>query len=156
MNDNKSFNKNPANHSLYHALMAALIEDENVMDKGVADTVKDHKRRYDDDEEDDEDPSAGPNQGKRTKRRITKESKSFKKQSTTKETPKGKAPSKGSKIGKSATAKEPVEEPNAEVVMDDMENTTNEDADNDAHFVSLKILSRTRKFVHYIRSRSLN
>ncbi|GKD78685.1 hypothetical protein Tco_1341306, partial [Tanacetum coccineum] len=54
-------------------------------------------------------------------------------QSTTKETPKGKAPSKGSKIGKSATAKAPVEEPIVEVVMDDMENTTNEDADNDAH-----------------------
>ncbi|GKA24379.1 hypothetical protein Tco_0710412 [Tanacetum coccineum] len=39
--------------------------------------------------------------------------------STTKETPKGKALSKGSKTGKSASAKEPVEEPTAEVVMDD-------------------------------------
>ncbi|GKG67527.1 hypothetical protein Tco_0739071, partial [Tanacetum coccineum] len=27
----------------------ALIEDENPMDKGVADTVKDHKRKHDDD-----------------------------------------------------------------------------------------------------------
>ncbi|GJT01930.1 hypothetical protein Tco_0823099 [Tanacetum coccineum] len=35
---NKSFNINPANHRLYHALMEALIEDENAMDKGVADT----------------------------------------------------------------------------------------------------------------------
>ncbi|GKA24380.1 hypothetical protein Tco_0710413 [Tanacetum coccineum] len=40
---NKSFKKNPANHRLYHALMETLIEDENAMDKGVADIVKDHK-----------------------------------------------------------------------------------------------------------------
>ncbi|GJR42018.1 hypothetical protein Tco_1310121 [Tanacetum coccineum] len=38
MHANKSFNKNPANHRLYHALMEALIEDENAMDKGVVDT----------------------------------------------------------------------------------------------------------------------
>ncbi|GJX58428.1 hypothetical protein Tco_0289818 [Tanacetum coccineum] len=38
MHVNKSFNRNPANHALYHALMEALIEDENAMDKGVADT----------------------------------------------------------------------------------------------------------------------
>ncbi|GJR14760.1 hypothetical protein Tco_0797412 [Tanacetum coccineum] len=31
MHENKSFNKNPANHALYHALMEALIEDENAM-----------------------------------------------------------------------------------------------------------------------------
>ncbi|GKD92882.1 hypothetical protein Tco_1372719, partial [Tanacetum coccineum] len=68
--------------------------------------------------DDDEDPPAGPNQGKKTKRRRTKESKSSKKPSSTKETLKGKAPSKGSKTGKSASAKEPVKEPIAEVVMD--------------------------------------
>ncbi|GJX72452.1 hypothetical protein Tco_0309623 [Tanacetum coccineum] len=45
---NKSFNRNSANHRLYHALMEALIEDENTMDKGVTDTVKDHKRKHDD------------------------------------------------------------------------------------------------------------
>ncbi|GKF57369.1 hypothetical protein Tco_0170906, partial [Tanacetum coccineum] len=50
MHANKSFNRNPANHQLYHALMEALIEDENAMDRGVADTVKDHKRKHDDDE----------------------------------------------------------------------------------------------------------
>ncbi|GJW67246.1 hypothetical protein Tco_0121670 [Tanacetum coccineum] len=60
---NKSFNRNPTNHRLYHALMEALIEDENTMDKGVTDTVKDHKRKHDDDEDDDdEDPLAGLNQ----------------------------------------------------------------------------------------------
>ncbi|GJR15778.1 retrovirus-related pol polyprotein from transposon TNT 1-94 [Tanacetum coccineum] len=115
MHANKSFNRYLANHRLYHALMEALIKDENAMDKGVADTIKDHKRKHDDDE----DPPAGPNQGKKTKRRRTKDSESSKKPSTTKETPKGKAPSKGSKTGKSASAKEPVEEPIAEVVMDD-------------------------------------
>ncbi|GJX33019.1 hypothetical protein Tco_0242874 [Tanacetum coccineum] len=96
MHVNKSFNKNPANHRLYHALMEALIKDENAIDKGVADT------------------------GKKIKRRRTKESESSKKPSTTKETPKGKALSKGSKIGKSASTKEPVKEPTAEVVMDDV------------------------------------
>ncbi|GKE56242.1 hypothetical protein Tco_1495427, partial [Tanacetum coccineum] len=65
------------------------IEDENAMDKGAADTVKDHKRKHDDDE----DLPAGPKQGK--------------------------APSKGSKTGKSAFAKEPVEKLVTEVVMDD-------------------------------------
>ncbi|GKD18237.1 hypothetical protein Tco_1207395, partial [Tanacetum coccineum] len=71
----KSFNKNHAIHRFYHALIEALIEDENAIDKGVADIH-------------------------------------FK-------TPKGKAPFKGFKTGKSASANEPVEEPIAEVVMDD-------------------------------------
>ncbi|GKA81099.1 hypothetical protein Tco_0787791 [Tanacetum coccineum] len=116
MHENKSFNKNLVNHKLYHALMEALIKDENAMDKGVADTIKDHKRKHDDD---DEDPLARPNQGKKTKRRRTKDSESSKKPSSTKETPKGKALSKGSKTGKSASAKELVEEPIAKVAMDD-------------------------------------
>ncbi|GJV17999.1 hypothetical protein Tco_1363322 [Tanacetum coccineum] len=120
MHANKSFNRNPANHRLYHALMKASIEDENAMDKGVVDTVKDHKRKHDDnDDDDDEDPPARPNQGKQTKRKRTKESESSKKSSTTKKTPKGKALSKGFKTGKSDSAQEPVEEPTAEVLMDD-------------------------------------
>nr|GEV55232.1 hypothetical protein [Tanacetum cinerariifolium] len=57
--------------------------------------------------------------GKKTKRRRTKESESSKKPSTTKETPKGKTPTKGSKTGKSASTKEPIEEPIAKVVMND-------------------------------------
>nr|GEU51120.1 hypothetical protein [Tanacetum cinerariifolium] len=100
--------------------METLIKDENAIDKGVADTVQDYKRKHDDDEDnDDEDPPAGPNQGKKTKRRRTNESESSKKSSTTKETPKGKAPSKGSKTSKSVSAKEIVKEPIAKVVMDD-------------------------------------
>ncbi|GJS73455.1 hypothetical protein Tco_0706296 [Tanacetum coccineum] len=82
MHENKSFNRNPANHALYHALMEALIEDENAIDKRVADTVKDRKIKHDDD---DKDPSARPNQGKKIKRRRTKESESFKKPCTTKD-----------------------------------------------------------------------
>ncbi|GJR05375.1 retrovirus-related pol polyprotein from transposon TNT 1-94 [Tanacetum coccineum] len=31
--------RNPTNHRLYHALIEALIEDENAIDKGVADTI---------------------------------------------------------------------------------------------------------------------
>nr|GEX48116.1 hypothetical protein [Tanacetum cinerariifolium] len=55
------------------------------MDKGVVDTVKDHKRKHDDDkDDDDEDPPAGTNYGKKTKRRRTKESESSKKPSSTK------------------------------------------------------------------------
>ncbi|GKB28288.1 hypothetical protein Tco_0867689, partial [Tanacetum coccineum] len=71
----------------------------------------------------------GPNHGKQTKRRRTKDSKSSKKPSTTKETPKGKYPSKGSKSGKSALAKEPVEEPITEVVIDDACNDMVHDED---------------------------
>nr|GEU55672.1 hypothetical protein [Tanacetum cinerariifolium] len=100
--------------------VAKLERDKNAMDKGVVDTVKDHKRKHGDDEDDDdEDPLARPNHSKKTKRRRTKESESTKKPSSAKETPKSKAPTKGSKISKSASAKEPVEEPIAEVVMDD-------------------------------------
>ncbi|GJU66999.1 hypothetical protein Tco_1253258 [Tanacetum coccineum] len=70
---NKTANRNPANYHLYHALMEALIADEDAMDKEVADKVKDHKRKHDsdDDEDDDDDegPSAGSNQGRSTKRR---------------------------------------------------------------------------------------
>ncbi|GJS40199.1 hypothetical protein Tco_0565242 [Tanacetum coccineum] len=54
---------NPANYKLYHALIEALIEDENAIDKEVVDTVKDHKRKHDgdDDDDDDEGPPAGSN-----------------------------------------------------------------------------------------------
>nr|GEU66204.1 hypothetical protein [Tanacetum cinerariifolium] len=79
--------------------MEALIKDENAMDKGVTDTFKYKKRKHDNDEDDDdEDHLAGPNQGKKTKRRRTKESESLKKPSTTKETPKGNALTKDSKL----------------------------------------------------------
>ncbi|GJZ31136.1 hypothetical protein Tco_0576183 [Tanacetum coccineum] len=89
---NKSFNKDSTNHRLHHALMEVLIEDENTMDKGVTDIMNDHKRKHDDEDDDDDDPP---------------------------ETPKGKTLTKGSKTGKSALTKEPIEEPITEVIMDD-------------------------------------
>ncbi|GJS01174.1 hypothetical protein Tco_0317682 [Tanacetum coccineum] len=99
MHKNKSANRNPANYRLYHALMEALIEDENAMDKEVADTVRDHKRKHDDDDDDDDEgPPAGSNQGKSTKRRRTRESESAKKPSTTKESSKDKDPKGMSQI----------------------------------------------------------
>ncbi|GJR67994.1 hypothetical protein Tco_0014059 [Tanacetum coccineum] len=67
MYKNKSANINPANYRLYHALMEVLIEDENAMDKEVADTVKDHKRKHDGDDDDDDDDE-GPPIKKRRKR----------------------------------------------------------------------------------------
>nr|GFA07271.1 hypothetical protein [Tanacetum cinerariifolium] len=82
----------------------ALLDDEEAINKEVADTMKDHKRKHncdDDDEDDDEGLSAGPNQGKTL--------------------------TKVSKTGKSASAKESVEEPIAEVIMDSITNTKDED-----------------------------
>ncbi|GJV00121.1 hypothetical protein Tco_1329391 [Tanacetum coccineum] len=155
MHANKSFNRNPANHRLYHALMEALIEEENVMDKGVADTIQDHKRKHDDDDDDndddddgggDEDPPTGPNQGKKSKRRRTKEFKSSKKPSSTKETPIGKALSKGSKTGKSASAKELVEEPIAEVIMDDAGDYVVHDDDQPQEILIHKIIRLQAKW----------
>ncbi|GKD96320.1 hypothetical protein Tco_1380217, partial [Tanacetum coccineum] len=95
MHKNISANRNPANYRLYHALLEALIEDKNAIDKEVADT------------------------GKSSKKRRTRESDSAKKPSTTKESSKGKDPKVGSKIGKSAPAKDLVEEPTDKVIVDE-------------------------------------
>ncbi|GJT38703.1 hypothetical protein Tco_0938568 [Tanacetum coccineum] len=57
---------------------------------------------------DDEDPLAGPNQGKKTKRSRTKEFDPSKISSTSKESSKGKSPTKTSKSGKYVSAEEPV------------------------------------------------
>ncbi|GJY47393.1 hypothetical protein Tco_0436456 [Tanacetum coccineum] len=101
MNKNKSFNRNPTNHALYHDLREALIEDENAMDKGVADTVKNHKRQHDDDDDkdDDEDPSDQPRV-----RRLR---------------------------GEELKTEESVKEPTAEVEIDDVVNTATEDVVHD-------------------------
>ncbi|GKB00848.1 hypothetical protein Tco_0828892 [Tanacetum coccineum] len=73
-------------------------------------------------------PSAGPNQGKKTKRIRTKELESSKRTSTTKETSKGNAPTKGLKSNKSMHADESVAKPTIEVIMD----ASNDDVVNDA------------------------
>ncbi|GKE74336.1 hypothetical protein Tco_1536377 [Tanacetum coccineum] len=59
MHESKSFNKHPANKTLYHTLMESLIADENTMDQGVADLLK-HKKRSHDDDDRDQDPPVGP------------------------------------------------------------------------------------------------
>ncbi|GKE93850.1 hypothetical protein Tco_1574945 [Tanacetum coccineum] len=66
---NRTANINPANYHLYHALMEALIVDEDAMDKEVKDPKRKNDSDDDEDDEDDEGPSAGSNQGKSTKRR---------------------------------------------------------------------------------------
>ncbi|GJX22984.1 hypothetical protein Tco_0227429 [Tanacetum coccineum] len=63
MNKKKSANKNTTNYRLYHALMEALIADEDAMDKEVADKVKDHKRKHDSDDDEDDDDDEGPSAG---------------------------------------------------------------------------------------------
>ncbi|GJZ02021.1 hypothetical protein Tco_0519982 [Tanacetum coccineum] len=116
-------------------LLCIRLKMKTYMDREFADTVqrtivKDHKRKHDDDEDNyDKDPLTGPNQGKLTKRRRTKEFESSKKPSTTKETPKGKTLTKGSKTGKSTSIKEPVEEPITEVIMDDVGDDVVRDGD---------------------------
>nr|GEU50229.1 hypothetical protein [Tanacetum cinerariifolium] len=97
---------------------AALKEYE--MKSALYQSMHENKKHDNNENDDDEDHPAGPNQGKKIKRRRTKEFESPKKPSSTKETLKGKAPIKGSKTGKSAFAKEPVEEPITEVVMDNV------------------------------------
>nr|GEX46122.1 hypothetical protein [Tanacetum cinerariifolium]GEX46693.1 hypothetical protein [Tanacetum cinerariifolium] len=93
MNNSKSFNKHPSNQALYHALMEALVTNGEAMDKGVSDSLKQRKRPHE----------------------------SSKKTSTTKETSRSKALTKGSNADKSATTKETVEEPINELIMDDMD-----------------------------------
>ncbi|GKB11882.1 hypothetical protein Tco_0845805 [Tanacetum coccineum] len=68
MHESKSFNKHPANNTLYHTLIESLIADENVMDQGVANLIK-HKKRPHDNDDRDQDPPVGPDQ--RLKKRKT-------------------------------------------------------------------------------------
>ncbi|GKB08552.1 hypothetical protein Tco_0836864, partial [Tanacetum coccineum] len=56
MTKSKSFNKSPKHRALYHALMESILEDEDVMDKGVANELK---KRKPNDADKDEGPSAG-------------------------------------------------------------------------------------------------
>ncbi|GJR71499.1 hypothetical protein Tco_0083864 [Tanacetum coccineum] len=79
-----------------------------------------------------EDPSAGPNQGKKTKRRRTKESKSSKKSSTSNETSKGNTQPKVSSTDKTMNAEEIAAEPTKEVTMDAEEKIINDEVVNDA------------------------
>ncbi|GJZ89093.1 hypothetical protein Tco_0660875 [Tanacetum coccineum] len=70
MNKNKSANRNPANYHLYHALMEALITDEDAMDKEecCSQRIKTTRECHDIDEEEDDDddrrPFTGSHQGR--------------------------------------------------------------------------------------------
>nr|GEZ95741.1 hypothetical protein [Tanacetum cinerariifolium] len=81
MHKSKSFNKLPANKTLYHALIESLIAYENDIDQGVAKLIK-HKKRPHDDDDRDHDPPAGPDQGLK-KMKTSKDVKPSKKPKST-------------------------------------------------------------------------
>nr|GEY41355.1 hypothetical protein [Tanacetum cinerariifolium] len=83
MTKTKSFNKNTNHKALYHALMESILEDEDVIDKGVVDRLK---KRKADDADRDEGPPARPDQGLKRKKtsKDTKPSKKAKSIGTSK------------------------------------------------------------------------
>ncbi|GJZ28687.1 hypothetical protein Tco_0573334 [Tanacetum coccineum] len=87
MTKSKSFDRNPKHRALYHSLMESIIEDEDAMDKGVADKLK---KRKPDDAERDEDTLARPDQGlkRRKTSKDTEQSKKVKSTDTSKGTTK--------------------------------------------------------------------
>ncbi|GJY72743.1 hypothetical protein Tco_0477174 [Tanacetum coccineum] len=99
----KSFNKNTNHKALYHALIESILEDEDAMDKGVADKSKNKKP---DDADKDEGPPAGPDQGLKRKK-IGKETKPSKKAKSSR-TSKGTTKSQPKSTGKAARAEETV------------------------------------------------
>ncbi|GJR87288.1 hypothetical protein Tco_0211299 [Tanacetum coccineum] len=110
-------------HDKHQALFDALLNSlslDDAITRGQADLTKVLKKR----DRDDKDPLARPNQGKKTKRRRTKESEPSKKSSTSKESSKGKSPAKTFKSSKSVTADEPV----FEMAFDDIEQTIDDDS----------------------------
>nr|GEY22493.1 hypothetical protein [Tanacetum cinerariifolium] len=102
MTKSKSFNKIPKNRAMYHALMQCF-EDENAMDKGVADQLK---KRKSNDAHKDEGPSARLYQ-ELTRQKTSKDSKPSKKAKLT-ETSKGASKSQPKSTGKSAQTVETV------------------------------------------------
>ncbi|GJY51652.1 uncharacterized mitochondrial protein-like protein [Tanacetum coccineum] len=89
--------------ALYHALMESIIEDEDAMDKCVADRLK---KRKPDDADKDESPPAGPDQWLKRKK-MSKETKPSKKAKST-GTSKGTTKSQPKSTSKSAQAEETV------------------------------------------------
>ncbi|GKA49283.1 hypothetical protein Tco_0742241 [Tanacetum coccineum] len=116
MNKSRSYLTHDKHQALFNSLLNSIYLDD-IVARGQADTEKIMRKRDHGDDKD-EDPSPGPNQGKKTKRRRTKESESSKKTSTTKETSKGNAQTKGSKSDKSVHVEESVAETTEEVIMD--------------------------------------
>ncbi|GJS70453.1 hypothetical protein Tco_0703294 [Tanacetum coccineum] len=87
--------------TLYHALVKSILEDEDAMDKGVANKLK---KRKPDDADRDEGPLAGPDQGLKRKK-TGKETKPSKKAKST-GTSKGTTKCQPKATSKSAQAKE--------------------------------------------------
>nr|GEV54673.1 hypothetical protein [Tanacetum cinerariifolium] len=99
--------------------MELILEDKDVMDKGVADELK---KRKPDDADKDEGPTAGSDRGLK-RQRISKGTETSKKMSTSKDSYKGKIPSTSSKSSKSGkSAKDQVVKP-----------ISVHDSDNDEH-----------------------
>ncbi|GJT37347.1 retrovirus-related pol polyprotein from transposon TNT 1-94 [Tanacetum coccineum] len=107
MTKSKSFNKSLKQRALFHAIMESILEDEDAMNKGVAEKLK---KRKPDDADKDKGPSAGLDQGlKRQKTsKDTKQSKKAKLTESSKGTSKGTSKSQPKSIGKSAPAEETV------------------------------------------------
>ncbi|GJZ79389.1 hypothetical protein Tco_0644226 [Tanacetum coccineum] len=103
MTKTKSFDRNPKHKALYHALMESILEDEDAMDKGVADKLK--KRKLDDADRD-EDPPSGSNQGLK-RRNTSKDAEPSKKVKST-DTSKSTTKSQLKSTSKSAQAEETV------------------------------------------------
>ncbi|GJW06337.1 hypothetical protein Tco_1568760 [Tanacetum coccineum] len=103
MTKTKSFERNSKHKALYHAPMESILEDEDAMEKGVADKLK--KRKPDDDR--DEVPPAGPDQGLKRKKtcKETKPSKKAKSTGTSNGTPKPPTPDPEWNEGKSVENK---------------------------------------------------
>ncbi|GKA71486.1 hypothetical protein Tco_0777625 [Tanacetum coccineum] len=123
MTKSKSFNKIPKHRALYQALMELILEDEDAMDKGVADELK---KRKPDEADKDVGPSVGSDRGLKRQRK-SKGTKTSKKMSATKNSFKGKSSSTSSKSSKSVkSAKDHVVEP---ISVQDSDNAEYDDAD---------------------------
>ncbi|GJT16029.1 hypothetical protein Tco_0874735 [Tanacetum coccineum] len=103
MTKTKSFEQNFKHKALYHALIELILEDEDAMDKGVADKLK---KRKPNDTDRDEGPPARPDQGLK-RRKTSKETKPSKKAKSTR-TSKSTTKSQHKSTGKSAQAEETV------------------------------------------------
>nr|GEY81417.1 hypothetical protein [Tanacetum cinerariifolium] len=103
----KSFNKSPKHISLYHALIKSILEDEDVIDKGVADELK---KKKPEDVDKDEGPTVGSNRGLK-RQRTSKGAETSKKTFTSNDSSKRKSPTTSSKyedFGK--TNEQPIDE----------------------------------------------
>ncbi|GJT41487.1 hypothetical protein Tco_0941352 [Tanacetum coccineum] len=129
MDKSHSYLTHDKHQDLFDSLLKSIMLDEAI-ERGDANLDKVLRKRDCGDDED-EDPSAGPNQGKKTKRRRTKESESSKKSSTSKDTSKGNTPPQTSKSDKSVHVEESVAKPSTEVIIDVEDNTANDDVVND-------------------------